>query len=49
VSTTTCDDVTYICQLAYTWSGASGAHTATFTSTDWTGHLGVTKVNFTVS
>jgi hypothetical protein len=49
VSSTDCDDVTYICQLTYNSSvGASGPHTATFKSTDWTGHVGVMTVQFTV-
>jgi hypothetical protein len=49
VSSTACDDVTYICQLNYSWSvGAPGRHTARFESTDWTGHVGVLSVSFTV-
>jgi hypothetical protein len=49
VSSTDCDDVTYICQLNYNWSvGAQGQHTARFESTDWTGHVGVLPVTFYV-
>jgi len=49
VTTTTCDNVTYICQLYDTWSvGASGQHTATFVSTDWKGNVGTKTVTFTV-
>jgi hypothetical protein len=49
ISTKACDSVTYICQLSYSWSGASGAHTATFKSTDWKGNVGALAVHFTVS
>jgi hypothetical protein len=49
MSSAACDNVTYICQLSYSWSAASGAHTATFKSTDWTGHVGTLTVHFTVS
>jgi hypothetical protein len=49
VAATTCDNVTYICELHYTWSvGAPGTHTATFRSTDWMGNVGVQTVTFTV-
>jgi hypothetical protein len=51
VTTTTCDDLTYICQLSYKWSmgRAIGAHTATFKSTDWMGNVGVLAVGFVVT
>jgi hypothetical protein len=50
LATTACDDVTYTCQLSYKWSvsRAPGLHTATFTSTDWTGNVGSMSVSFTV-
>jgi hypothetical protein len=49
VSSTTCDDVTYICQLDYSWLvGAPGQHTARFESTERTGHVGVLTVTFYV-
>jgi len=50
VSTTTCDDITYICQLNYSWSPRTGQHTATFKSYDWMGNVGTPlTVSFTVS
>jgi Bacterial Ig domain/NPCBM-associated, NEW3 domain of alpha-galactosidase len=49
VSTTTCDDITYICQLNYSWSPRTGQHTATFKSYDWMGNVGTLTVSFTVS
>jgi Bacterial Ig domain len=50
-ATTTCDDVSYICQLSYKWSlrGVQGQHTATFRSYDWMGNEGVQMVSFAVS
>jgi hypothetical protein len=49
VTTTSCDDVSYTCQLSYKWSHPSkGAHTATFTSYDWMGNAGSLAVGFTV-
>jgi hypothetical protein len=49
-ATTACDDLSYICQLAYKWSlhGVQGQHTATFDSYDWMGNVGVQTVTFTV-
>jgi Bacterial Ig domain len=44
-----CDDISYTCQFSYNWGTSTGAHTATFTSTDWMGNVGVLTVNFTVS
>ena len=45
-----CDDVSYTCQLNYSWSlgGATGQHTATFKSYDWMDNVGVSTVSFTV-
>jgi hypothetical protein len=48
MSTQSCDNVTYLCQLSYTWSATAGQHTATFRSTDWMGNVGVQTVHFTV-
>jgi len=50
VTTASCDDVSYICQLSYKWSlsRAGGAHTATFRSYDWLGNVGTLTVAFTV-
>jgi hypothetical protein len=49
VSTTECDNISYICQLHYPWRvGAAGQHTARFEATDWRGNVGVQSVNFTV-
>jgi len=50
VTTATCDDVTYICHLAYNWPlrGLSGQHTVTFASYDWMGNVGLLTVTFTV-
>jgi hypothetical protein len=47
-STTSCDDITYVCQLDYSWRPKSGQHTATFKSYDWTGNVGTLTVSFTV-
>lgn len=51
LSSTSCDDVTYICQLSYKWSPrhARGQHTATFKSYDWMGNVGISTVSFTVT
>jgi hypothetical protein len=49
VSTTTCDDITYICTLNYTWSPRAGQHTATFKSYDWMDKVGTLTVSFSVS
>lgn len=48
-STTTCDGVSYSCQLYYTGSVAAGQHTATFKSSDWLGNVGVLTVSFTAN
>jgi hypothetical protein len=49
VTTTTCDDITYICQLNYSWSPRTGQHSAMFKSYDWTGKVGTLTTSFTVS
>jgi hypothetical protein len=49
VSTTSCDNVSYTCQLFYDWRlGAPGQHTARFEATDWMENVAVETVNFTV-
>jgi Bacterial Ig domain len=50
MSTSTCADIAYDCQLVYKWSlsGAQGQHTATFKSYDWMGNVGVLTTHFTV-
>jgi Big-like domain-containing protein len=50
VTTTACDDITYICQLTYNWSlnRLSGQHTVTFRSHDWLGNVGSLAATFTV-
>lgn len=47
--TTACNDISYTCQSVYTWAPKTGAHTATFTSTDWLGNVATETVSFTVS
>jgi hypothetical protein len=49
LSTTTCADIAYTCQLDYSWKPAGGKHTATFKSYDWMGNVGTLTVSFTVS
>jgi Bacterial Ig domain len=50
MSTTTCDNISYTCQLSYQWRGAAaGEHTLTFKATDWTGNEGSQAVTFTVA
>jgi hypothetical protein len=48
VSTTVCDDVSYTCQLTYSWSTSKGQHTATFRASDWMGNVGTMTTIFTV-
>jgi hypothetical protein len=48
-STTTCDDITYVCQFNYSWRPRTGQHTATFKSYDWMGNVGTLTTNFTVN
>src|SRR5215831_20690204 len=50
-ATTVCPDVSYNCALSYRMSlrRLHGQHTATFMSYDWTSHVGLLTVNFTVS
>ena len=45
---TLCDDVSYTCQLNYSWAPTTGQHSATFKSYDWMGNVGVSTVSFTV-
>jgi Bacterial Ig domain len=47
MTTTTCDNVSYTCRLYYSWAVTPGAHTATYTATDWMGNVATTTVNFT--
>jgi len=47
-STSLCDDISYNCHAAYTWTTATGQHTATFEAQDWMGNVSVMTVNFTV-
>jgi hypothetical protein len=51
VSTTTCDEISYICDVSYklSLSHMSGAHTATFTAHDWMGNVASLTASFTVS
>jgi hypothetical protein len=49
VSTTTCDDISYVCTLNYSWSPRAGQHTATFKSYDWMGNVATLTTSFTVS
>jgi Bacterial Ig domain len=50
-TTTTCEGISYVCQLYYTKSlrGLSGQHTATFEGSDWMGNVTVLTTTFTVS
>jgi hypothetical protein len=50
-TTTTCDGISYVCQLYYTKSlrGLSGQHTATFEGSDWMGNVTVLTTTFTVT
>jgi hypothetical protein len=49
VSATTCDDISYSCQLNVSASpGSAGQHTATFKSVDWMGNVGALAVSYTV-
>ncbi len=49
-TTTTCQDISYDCELYYPMSlrGLSGQHTATFKSYDWMDNVSVLRVNFSV-
>jgi Bacterial Ig domain len=49
VSTKACDNVSYSCQLNYSWPTSLGQHTATFKSYDWMGNVGVQTTTFTVN
>jgi hypothetical protein len=46
LTTKSCDDIGYGCQLNYTWSTTPGQHTATFESYDWMGNVAVLSVAF---
>lgn len=46
-SQTSCDSITYTCQLDYRWATSKGAHTATFMATDGKGNVGRLTVGFT--
>lgn len=50
-TTSSCSDISYVCQLFYKWSlnRVHGQHTITFKSWDWMGNVGVLTVSFTVS
>jgi hypothetical protein len=48
VATTTCDSVTYICQISTSWSATTGSHTAAFWSYDWMGNSASLSISFTV-
>jgi hypothetical protein len=50
-SATSCDGISYSCQLYFTWAigGIQGQHTATFKSYDWMGNVGVLSTTFTVN
>jgi hypothetical protein len=49
-TTTTCEDISYNCELYYPMSirGLSGQHTATFKAYDWMGNPSVLTTSFTV-
>jgi Bacterial Ig domain len=47
IAGTTCDGVSYICQITAAWTGGSGSHTATFWAYDWMGNAGSLSVSFT--
>lgn len=49
-STSTCDGISYECQLSYSWSTrrAGGSHSATFKSYDWLGNVGTLSTTFNV-
>jgi hypothetical protein len=51
MSTTTCQDIAFECQLFYklSLSGLRGKHTATFKSYDWRGNVGVLTSTFTAA
>jgi hypothetical protein len=50
-ATKLCDSVSFECQLSYKWSirRVHGQHTATYTSTDWTGNVASQTATFTVN
>jgi hypothetical protein len=48
MSTKACDDVSYSCDLNYSWSTTKGQHTATFEAYDWIGNHIELSTTFTV-
>jgi Bacterial Ig domain len=48
VSTKACDDISYSCDLYYSWSTTAGQHTATFKAYDWLGNMSTLSTTFTV-
>jgi hypothetical protein len=48
-ATKVCDGIAYSCTLYYSWSTVKGAHSATFTATDWMDNADSTTVTFTVN
>ncbi|MEP6892810.1 MAG: hypothetical protein ABI927_03425 [Gaiellaceae bacterium] len=50
-STSSCDNISYECQLSYKWATrrVHGQHTATFKSYDWMGNVGALTTTFTVN
>jgi hypothetical protein len=48
-ATTQCENISPTCKLYYAWPVSSGAHTATFTATDWMGNSASTTVRFSAS
>jgi hypothetical protein len=50
-STSSCDSISYECQLSYNWAirRVHGQHTATFKSYDWMGNVGTLTTTFTVN
>ena len=49
MSTTTCQDIAFECQLYYSWSATKGQHTATFEAYDWLGNHSDLSTTFTAS
>jgi hypothetical protein len=48
VSTKACEDVSFDCQLNYSWAPTAGTHTARFEGYDWMGNVSELKTTFTV-
>jgi hypothetical protein len=49
VATTACDDVSYSCNLNYSWSTTKLTHSARFKAYDWMGDTSELQTSFTVS